>query len=178
MPRTTSGSPRSRPAMTRPSSSAAFLTSRPPPGRRLSKTTASTTSPLSRAPRARKPRALIFGEVSEMSVAFIYGPNSPRADLTGTVAFYEQNAAVRSSFDQASEWTGISVSQLLRKRELPAGDSVMRLHSISLTAAMLGIQDALCDLGVRPDLVGGGSLGGVVSSAAAGALTRRQQFVF
>jgi [acyl-carrier-protein] S-malonyltransferase len=113
-----------------------------------------------------------------MSVAFIYGPNSPRADLTGTVAFYEQNAAVRSSFDQAAEWTGISVSQLLRKRELPTGDSVMRLHSISLTAAMLGIQDALCDLGVRPDLVGGVSLGGVVSSAAAGALTRRQLFEF
>lgn len=111
-----------------------------------------------------------------MNVAFIFGPNSPRSDLAGAVAFYEQNAAVRRSFDQAAEWTGLNVDCLLGKREFPEGQSVMRLYSVILAAVMLGIQDALAELGVMPSVVGGLSLGGVVSTCAGGALTRRQLF--
>lgn len=108
-----------------------------------------------------------------MSVAFIFGPNSPMIDLDGTISFYEKNAAVRRSFDLASRWTGVSVDLLLGKRAIEDDRSTMRISSITLAATSFGIQDALGELGVLPTTVGGLSLGDVLATAATGATTRR-----
>jgi [acyl-carrier-protein] S-malonyltransferase len=109
-----------------------------------------------------------------MSVAFIFGPTSPTADLENMVRLYQRIAAVRHVFDQISEWTGIGVDQLLRKSGRTEGRRAMNMDQLGLAAAMLGVQDALAELGVKPAVVGGLSLGDTVSAGASGALTRRQ----
>jgi [acyl-carrier-protein] S-malonyltransferase len=108
-----------------------------------------------------------------MSVAFVYGPNAPMVDFDGTIHLYERSEAMRRSIDLASQWTGVSVDVLLRKHEVPAGESTMRINSVVLAAASLALQDDLADLGVTPAVVGGVSLGDMMSAAATGAMSRR-----
>jgi [acyl-carrier-protein] S-malonyltransferase len=108
-----------------------------------------------------------------MSVAFVFGPNAPMVDFDGTIHLYERSAAMRRALDDASKWTGLSVDVLLRKQDIPDGQSTMRVNSVTLSAAALAIQDELADLGVTPDLIGGVSLGDMMSAAAAGAMSRR-----
>src|SRR5712691_3032758 len=107
-----------------------------------------------------------------MSVALIFGPNAPFIDFDGTIHFYEGSAAMRRSIDLAAQCTGVSADVLLRKRDIGEGESTMRINSVALAAASLGIQDALAEIGVVPVTVGGLSLGDVVSPAAASAVTR------
>lgn len=107
-----------------------------------------------------------------MSVAFIFGPNAPLIDFDGTIYFYEGSAAMRRSFDLAAQCTGVSADVLLHKRDIPQGQSTMRINSVALAAAALGIQDALAEIGVVPVTIGGLSLGDMVSPAATGAVTR------
>lgn len=111
-----------------------------------------------------------------MTVAFVYGPNSPKADLTSIQKLYASNPAVRRAFDEAAAATRISPDLLLGERDIPPGESVMRVNSVSLGAAMLGLTEALAELGVTPSVVGGVSLGAVVSTCAGGAISRRQLF--
>jgi [acyl-carrier-protein] S-malonyltransferase len=108
-----------------------------------------------------------------MNVAFVFGPNAPMVDFDGTIHLYERSAAMRRAIDQASDWTGLSVEVLLRKHDVPEGQSTMRVNSVTLAAASLAIQDELADLGVVPDVIGGVSLGDMMSAAAAGAMSRR-----
>lgn len=108
-----------------------------------------------------------------MSVAYIFGPNTPLIDFDGTIHFYERSAAMRRSIDLASQWTGVSVDVLLRKRDIPDEQSTMRVNSVALAAISFGLQDALAEIGVTPMAVGGLSLGEQVSAAATGAIPRR-----
>jgi [acyl-carrier-protein] S-malonyltransferase len=109
-----------------------------------------------------------------MSVAFIFGPNSPMIDLGDTISFYEESAAMRRSFDRTSQWTGLSTDLLLGLSAVDDPRATMRISSMTLAATSFGIQDALEECGLRPAIVGGLSLGDVLATAAAGALTRRQ----
>src|SRR5579863_7586503 len=105
-----------------------------------------------------------------MSVAFIFGPNAPMIDFDGTIHFYEGNVAMRRAFDQAAQVTGVDVVVLLRKRDLTGELNAMRVNSVALAAAAHGITGALAGIGVTPSVVGGISLGDMVSPAAAGAV--------
>ncbi len=109
-----------------------------------------------------------------MALAFIFGTNLLHYDPAGVVEFYEAYPAVRESFVRASEWTGIPVESLLHQRGPYADEAEqIRMVSVGLAAAQLGIQDVLVGKGMCPDMVGGLSLGGLVASSVAGAVDRR-----
>lgn len=112
-----------------------------------------------------------------MSLASIFGTNLFNYQPGGVIDFYESFPAVREIYGQAAEWTGVDVEVLLHQNgEKAAGDEQLRLQagSVALAAAQLGIHDVLAEKGIRPALVGGLSLGGMVSSCVAGVLSRRE----
>lgn len=106
-----------------------------------------------------------------MSLAFILGQKNQTYDPSGLIGLYEQHQAVRDAYERASEWTGIDVGLLLRTVEDETQRS--RTTSVGLAAAMLGIADVLAEHDVRPAMVGGISLGAMVSGALSGAVPRQ-----
>lgn len=109
-----------------------------------------------------------------MALASLFGTNLFQYEPDGVIEFYEACPEVREVFAQAAAWTGLDERELLRQDgEYP--DTMRRLQvvSVGLAAAQLGIQDVLTARGLRPAVVGGLSLGGLVSSAVAGAISRR-----
>ena len=107
-----------------------------------------------------------------MTVAFIFGPGGANEDPAGMIGLYERSSQVRQAYDEVAELSGISVDVLLRKEDRQDDQNVMLVNTISLAAGMLGIHDALCAVGVPPSVIGGMSLGGMVGSCVAGALSR------
>lgn len=109
-----------------------------------------------------------------MTLASVFGTNLFHYDPKGVVEFYEEFPAVRASFEQASRWTGLGVEPLLYQNGAYDNETGrIRAVSVGLAAAQFGIQDVLVEKGLRPDVVGGLSLGGLVSSSVAGAIERR-----
>ena len=109
-----------------------------------------------------------------MALTSIFGTNLFRYEPGGVVEFYDQYAAVRESFAQASAWTGLDVEALVRQNGDYDDDVHRRAVSVGLAAAQLGVQDVLSEKGLRPHMVGGMSLGGMVGSCVAGACGRRE----
>ncbi|MFC4147303.1 acyltransferase domain-containing protein [Micromonospora mangrovi] len=110
-----------------------------------------------------------------MALASLFGTNLFKYEPGGVLDFHAAYPAVRESFAQAAAWTGVDVDLLLRQD----GDHVdqseqIRVASIGLAAAQLGIQDVLTAQGLRPAMVGGLSLGGLVGACVAGAVGRRE----
>ncbi|MFF3263895.1 ACP S-malonyltransferase [Streptomyces sp. NPDC002932] len=109
-----------------------------------------------------------------MALASIFGTNQFSYEPGGVIEFYDQYAAVRESFAQASAWTGLDVEGLVRQNG-DHGEDVQRLAvPVGLAAAQLGIQDVLAEKGLRPHMAGGMSLGGMTASCIAGACERQQ----
>jgi len=109
-----------------------------------------------------------------MALASIFGTNLFHYEPGGVIEFYEQYAAVRDSFAQASAWTGFEVEALVRQNGEYDDEVRRRAVSVGLAAAQLGIQDVLTGMGLRPHMAGGMSLGGMVGSCVAGACGRRE----
>lgn len=110
-----------------------------------------------------------------MALASIFGTNLFQYQPDGVIEFYDAYEAVRESFRQASEWTGLDIEPLLKQNGTYEDDGQrIRAVSVGLAAAQLGIQDVLRDKGLRPDMAGGLSLGGLVGSCVAGAVGRRE----
>jgi hypothetical protein len=112
-----------------------------------------------------------------VTLASIFGTDVLRYQPDGVIEFYDVYPAVRDSYEQAAEWTGLDAKALLHQQGFD-GDEQLRLRavSIALAAAQFGIHDALAEQGIRPGIVGGLSLGGMVSSCVAGQLRRRDLF--
>ncbi|THA26338.1 ACP S-malonyltransferase [Streptomyces sp. RKND-216] len=109
-----------------------------------------------------------------MALASIFGTNLFQYQPDGVIEFYDAHEEVRESFRQASEWTGIDVEPLLKQNGEYADDGErIQVVSVGLAAAQLGIQDVLMKKGLRPEMTGGLSLGGLVGSCVAGAIERR-----
>ncbi|MEU7837923.1 hypothetical protein [Nonomuraea sp. NPDC049129] len=97
-------------------------------------------------------------------------------DNPGTGAdLYERFPAVRRLYAQVHEWTGLAVERLLAW-ELPTQQEFRQVGAIRQAAVVLGLCDVLAEHGVRPDVVGGLSLGGRISACIAGSLSRRGLF--
>ncbi|MFC4533183.1 ACP S-malonyltransferase [Sphaerisporangium dianthi] len=97
-------------------------------------------------------------------------------DQPGTGAdLYERFPAVRDLYARVHEWTGLSVGRLLAW-ELPAQQEFRQVGAIRQAAVVLGLCDVLAEHGVRPDVVGGLSLGGRISACIAGSLSRQGLF--
>lgn len=109
-----------------------------------------------------------------MALASIFGTNLFRYEPGGVIDFYDQYAAVRESFAQASAWTGLDVEALVRQNGDYDDEVRRRAVSIGLAAAQLGIQDVLAEKGLRPHMAGGMSLGGMVSACVTGACERQE----
>jgi [acyl-carrier-protein] S-malonyltransferase len=108
-----------------------------------------------------------------VALASIFGTNLFHYEPDGVVEFYEAYPAVRDSFARASRWTGLDVEPLLYQNGTYENESErIQAVSVGLAAAQLGIQDVLVEKGLRPDVVGGLSLGGLVGSCVAGAVER------
>ncbi|MET7641404.1 ACP S-malonyltransferase [Streptomyces sp. NPDC005438] len=108
-----------------------------------------------------------------MALASIFGTNLFQYEPDGVIEFYEEYEEVRESFRLAAEWTDIPLEPLLRQDGVyeDQGERI-RVTSVGLAAAQLGIQDVLRNKGLVPDVVGGLSLGGLVASSVAGAIDR------
>lgn len=110
-----------------------------------------------------------------VALASIFGTNLFQYQPDGVIEFYEAYPAVRESFARAAVWTGLGVETLLRQNETYDDDSErIRMASVGLAAAQLGIHDVLVEKGLRPHMVGGLSLGGLVGSAVADAIGRKE----
>jgi [acyl-carrier-protein] S-malonyltransferase len=110
-----------------------------------------------------------------VTLASVFGTNLFHYQPDGVIEFYESYSAVREIYEQAAEWTGFDVEALLHQRGFEH-DPQLRLQagSVALAAAQLGIHDVLAEKGIRPHVVGGLSLGAMVSSCVAGSLGRRE----
>ncbi|MFD4575392.1 ACP S-malonyltransferase [Streptomyces sp. NPDC058417] len=89
---------------------------------------------------------------------------------------YEASPLVRELYEEISGWTGLTAEQILRG-ELPEGrERRQSAGTIRETALAVAVHDLLAEAGLRPDVVGGLSLGAMTASCLAGALDRRSLF--
>ncbi|XVQ90083.1 hypothetical protein ACQP2K_22525 [Microbispora siamensis] len=109
-----------------------------------------------------------------MALAYIVDGGLNDQPGTGT-DLYERFPAVRRLYEQVHEWTGLEVGRLLAW-ELPAQQEFRQVGAIRQAAVVLGLCDVLAEHGVRPDVVGGLSLGGRISACIAGSVSRRDLF--
>ncbi|MFI8933983.1 ACP S-malonyltransferase [Streptomyces sp. NPDC053474] len=92
------------------------------------------------------------------------------------IELYESSAAVRTLYEEISEWTGLTPEQILRA-ELPEGrERRQSAGTIREAALAVAVHDLLAAAGLRPDVVGGLSLGAMTASCLAGGLDRRSLF--
>ncbi len=97
-------------------------------------------------------------------------------DVTGLgVGLYERFASVRGVYAEAAEWSGLEVGRLLRW-ELTGLREHRQAGAIRQAAAVLAVCDLLAEHGVRPDIVAGVSMGGMIGACVAGAMDRRDLF--
>jgi [acyl-carrier-protein] S-malonyltransferase len=97
-------------------------------------------------------------------------------DAAATDEFQQRYPAVRRAYEQAAEWTGHSAAQL-RTDALPEElEERQSIGALRQTALVVGIHDTLADAGIRPDAIGGVSLGGMTAACLAGAVGRREFF--
>ncbi|MCP2170269.1 hypothetical protein [Goodfellowiella coeruleoviolacea] len=100
-------------------------------------------------------------------------------------ALYDSYPVMRRWCDQVAEWTGLDHDQLLTQDLTTAvsldADSAEQLprHEVAYTSQVrqimnsLGIADILAEMGLRPNAIGGLSLGAFTAACLAGSLERR-----
>ncbi|WP_277682094.1 patatin-like phospholipase family protein [Saccharomonospora azurea] len=104
-----------------------------------------------------------------MTLSYILGGGISSDPGVGT-ELCERYPAMRRSYEDIAGWTGLSVEDLLG-----TGDAEV-LPQVQQAALQFGTYDVLAGLGVYPDVIGGVSLGGLVSASLAGAVTRQELF--
>lgn len=117
-----------------------------------------------------------------MTVSFIIGGGV--AFEPPGLALYERYPLMRDWCHQVVEWSGLTVEQLCTEDLTPhvygdddSGQAELR-HIASARQVMLalGIADILAEQGIRPDLLGGASLGWMICACLAGAISREDLF--
>jgi [acyl-carrier-protein] S-malonyltransferase len=95
---------------------------------------------------------------------FVFGP-------TGS-ELWDAYAPVRRSCAEVREWTGVDVAALLPEdfTHRPGDKHLLELRQAALS---WGLVDLLAELGIRPGVLGGMSLGGKIAASLAGAIERR-----
>lgn len=92
------------------------------------------------------------------------------------IELYEASPLMRQLYEEISGWTGLTAEQILRG-ELPEGrERRQSAGTIREAALAIAVHDLLAEAGLRPDVVGGLSLGAMTASCVAGALDRRSLF--
>lgn len=104
-----------------------------------------------------------------MSLSYVLG-GGVSSDPEVATHLCERYPAMRKAYEEISGWTGRHVDDILGTSDNPA------LPTVQQAALQIGSHDILAELGVRPDVIGGLSLGGLVSASLAGALPRDELF--
>ncbi|MDX3233834.1 hypothetical protein [Streptomyces sp. ME19-01-6] len=117
-----------------------------------------------------------------MTVSFIVGGGV--AFEPPGLALYERYPLMRDWCDQVVRWSGLTLEQLCTEDLTPyvysddnSAQTQLR-HIAQARQAMLalGIADVLADQGIRPDLLGGSSLGWTICACLADAISREELF--
>lgn len=109
-----------------------------------------------------------------MTLAYVTHPMMAHEVGSG-VDLYERHEVVRDLYRQVTEWTGIDVERLLR--EGPEAE-LAAVAPVCQALLSLAVHDVLASLGIRPQVLAGMSLGNVVGACMAGAIDRRELFVY
>ncbi|MER7105856.1 ACP S-malonyltransferase [Streptomyces humidus] len=109
-----------------------------------------------------------------MSLGFLFG-GGVGTEVRGT-EMYRSYPVMRDLYEQVSEWTGLTVGQILEEELPTAQEERQSAGTIRETALALGIHDVLVEHGLRPSALGGLSLGAMTASCLAGAIGRRELF--
>ncbi|WP_221349347.1 ACP S-malonyltransferase [Streptomyces beigongshangae] len=109
-----------------------------------------------------------------MSLGYLFGGG------VGTephgIELYEASPLVRRLYEEIAGWTGLTAEQILRG-ELPEGrERRQSAGTVREAALAVAVHDLLAEAGLRPDVVGGLSLGAMTAGCLAGALDRRELF--
>ncbi|MCU1647872.1 MAG: S-malonyltransferase [Nocardia sp.] len=110
-----------------------------------------------------------------MTTSYLLGGQIPLT-AASCQEFHDRYPEIRSSYEQASEWTGFSVSELLAGSQHEEREVVHSFSALRQAALVLGIHDVLAGRGIYPDAVGGLSLGGLISACLTGAVERQELF--
>ncbi|MEU8814267.1 hypothetical protein [Actinoplanes sp. NPDC048796] len=101
-------------------------------------------------------------------------------------ALYDSFPAIRDWFAQVAEWTGVSPDRILTEDftaafhsgDVSAHPDLRFVAEARQAAYSIGIADVLADRGIRPDIIGGSSLGFQIGATIAGAIDRREFFEY
>ncbi len=110
----------------------------------------------------------------DVTLAYIVGGGLNDSPGTGQ-ALYEGFPEVRRWYARIEEWTGLSPREIL-DAPVPPSDRRFRagIGALRQAAVAVGVYDVLAERGVRPAVIGGLSLGAMVSAALSGAVDRRR----
>jgi [acyl-carrier-protein] S-malonyltransferase len=115
-----------------------------------------------------------------MSLAFVF--SGGMAIEPNGIELYEKYPVMRNWYQQVEELTGVTQDELLTENFLEilraegaaAPKRCRRVAAVRRVALCLGVVDVLAELGVRPDAVGGYSLGCMVAACVAGSVSRAE----
>ncbi|MEZ0090836.1 ACP S-malonyltransferase [Streptacidiphilus sp. EB129] len=89
---------------------------------------------------------------------------------------YREYQVMRSLYAQVSDWTGLTVGQILEEELPEAQEERQSAGTVREAALAVAVHDILAELGLRPAAVGGLSLGAMTASCLAGAVGRQELF--
>lgn len=127
-----------------------------------------------------------------MALGYFLGIGGMAIEPTGA-EFYEQYDVMRSWCDKVQSWTGFEMRSLFaedHRTSLAAGDlgasgepadlsvrpDFLHRGAVRQVTHAIGIADILAEQGIRPDLIAGTSLGGIVAACLAGSIGREDVF--
>ncbi|MFE7767025.1 ACP S-malonyltransferase [Streptomyces sp. NPDC057438] len=109
-----------------------------------------------------------------MALGFLFG-GGVGTEVHG-LEMYRAHPVMRELYEQVSEWTGLTVGQILEEELPEPQEERQSAGTIRETALALGIHDALAEQGLSPAVLGGLSLGAMTASCLAGSIGRRELF--
>jgi [acyl-carrier-protein] S-malonyltransferase len=117
-----------------------------------------------------------------MTLAFTFG-GGMAMEAPGT-GLHDRFPVVRDWMAQVAEWTDVPVERLLTEDftaafysgDISAHPDLRFVAEVRQAAYSMGIADVLAERGIRPDVIGGSSLGFMIAATLAGSIERRALF--
>jgi [acyl-carrier-protein] S-malonyltransferase len=117
-----------------------------------------------------------------MTLAFTFG-GGMAMEAPG-MELHDRFPTIRDWMAQVAEWTAVPVDRLLTEDftaafysgDISAHPDLRFVAEVRQAAYSMGIADVLADRGIRPDVIGGSSLGFMIGATLAGAIERRALF--